>query len=156
MRSFIWIGDIENKKLVIMARKIYCIPTSECGIGLRHFISISIASNLKLCQDFVNSNDHWAKLVKFRALRQCITIYHHIFSSIWSGVNESYNTIISNSIWTIGNGREINFWLDDWCGNFLAQSLNIPIVDKWVNILQPANGLSKPFMCYQSLPHTFA
>jgi len=32
---------------------------------------------------------------------------------------------MDNSNWLVGNGKVINCWLDNWCGEVLAQSLNL-------------------------------
>ncbi|GAU10152.1 hypothetical protein TSUD_423850 [Trifolium subterraneum] len=53
-------------------------------------------------------------------------IHHHIFSSIWSSVKEEVPTILENSIWLLGNGEDINFWNDNWCGSILSEVFNIP------------------------------
>jgi hypothetical protein len=34
--------------------------------------------------------------------------------------------IRDNSIWLLGNGADINFWLDNWCGVPIAEQLDIP------------------------------
>lgn len=33
---------------------------------------------------------------------------------------------MENPSWLIGNGREVNLWLDNWCGTPLATKFNIP------------------------------
>jgi len=33
--------------------------------------------------------------------------------------------IKENSRWIVGDGAEINFWLDAWCGDPLIQTLNL-------------------------------
>ena len=58
-------------------------------------------------------------------LRQSTCISHHIFSSIWSAIKNEFLVIKENSSWIIGNGENINFWLDAWCGDPLIQSLNL-------------------------------
>jgi hypothetical protein len=35
--------------------------------------------------------------------------------------------IKDNSIWLLGNGENINFWLDKWCGDPLVEQLHIPV-----------------------------
>jgi len=34
--------------------------------------------------------------------------------------------VLDNLSWNLGNGKQINFWLDSWCGPPIASSLNIP------------------------------
>jgi hypothetical protein len=34
--------------------------------------------------------------------------------------------MMENSIWTIGNEENINFWNDNWCGIPLSDLFNIP------------------------------
>jgi hypothetical protein len=54
-------------------------------------------------------------------------IHHHIYSSLWGGIKEEVNTIFDNSIWLLGNGKDINFWNDKWCGPSLSEVFNIPV-----------------------------
>jgi hypothetical protein len=48
-------------------------------------------------------------------------IIHH-----WSSVKDEFNVIMSNSIWLLGNGENINFWNDLWCGIPLSVQFHIP------------------------------
>jgi hypothetical protein len=34
--------------------------------------------------------------------------------------------MFQNSIWLLGNGEDINFWNDNWCGTPLSNTFNIP------------------------------
>jgi hypothetical protein len=34
--------------------------------------------------------------------------------------------IKDNAVWLVGNGENINFWLDSWCGDPLVDRLDIP------------------------------
>jgi len=36
-----------------------------------------------------------------------------------------YQNIMDNSTWLAGDGKKINFWLDSWCGENLAQTFNV-------------------------------
>ncbi|GAU43585.1 hypothetical protein TSUD_27870 [Trifolium subterraneum] len=67
-----------------------------------------------------------SKLLQARVMRGKKTIHHHIFSSIWSNIKEEVPTILENSIWLLGNGEDINFWNDNWCGSILFEVFNIP------------------------------
>jgi ribonuclease HI len=59
-------------------------------------------------------------------LRGRRVISHHIYSSIWSSIKSEFVDILMNSGWLVGNGNNINFWLDNWCGDSLVSQLNIP------------------------------
>lgn len=54
---------------------------------------------------------------------------HNISSSIWSLAKNSYTLIMDISAWIIGNGIQINFWLNFWCGPPLSQTLNHFVFD---------------------------
>jgi ribonuclease HI len=84
------------------------------------------ATNLKLSWTIFTSQCSWAKLLKDRVLRGKKTIQHHIFPSIWSSVKDEFNVLMSNSIWLLGNGENINFWNDPWCGVPLSVQFQIP------------------------------
>ena len=73
----------------------------------------------------MNSKEDWALLLKSKVIRGRRVISHHIFSSIWRSIKNEFSTIQSNCGWQIGNGNDINFWLDNWCGVSIASQLNI-------------------------------
>ncbi|GAU45289.1 hypothetical protein TSUD_327470 [Trifolium subterraneum] len=41
-------------------------------------------------------------------------------------IKDEFAVIMENSFWLLGNGKEINFWNDNWCGTPLVDQLNIP------------------------------
>jgi hypothetical protein len=104
-----------------------CKPFNEGGLGIRNLVKLNEASNLKLCRNFFHSTEQWAVFLRCRVCRNSKVINHHIFSSIWSGIKGYYSVIMENSSWLLGNGDNINFWLDHWCGEPIAKSLDIPI-----------------------------
>ncbi|GAU15839.1 hypothetical protein TSUD_236550, partial [Trifolium subterraneum] len=126
IRNFIWSGDIDKRKLVTVAWTNCCKSFSDGGLGIRSIIFLNEASNIKQCWDLVNSQDHWARLLRSKVLRNGRQISYHIFSSLWSGLKGVYEDFKQHSSWLIGNGGNINFWLDNWCGQPLVHSLNIP------------------------------
>ncbi|XP_045794076.1 uncharacterized protein LOC123888954 [Trifolium pratense] len=97
----------------------------EGGLGLRSLISINEAANLKLCWEFLNTDEDWAHVLRSRVLRGQKAINHHIFSSLWSSIKSEMSVIKENSCWKVGTGHNINLWNDPWCGVPLAQSLHI-------------------------------
>jgi ribonuclease HI len=126
IRNFIWSGDITKRKLVAVAWSKICKPANKGGLGLRSISSLNKGANLKLCWDMMNSNEDWAVLLKDRVLRKKKTITHHIFSSLWSSIKHVYPDLLFNSSWVLGDGANINFWIDSWCGDSIASLLHIP------------------------------
>ncbi|GAU22700.1 hypothetical protein TSUD_138230 [Trifolium subterraneum] len=126
VRNFIWSGDMEKRKLVTTSWKKLCRPLSQGGLNLKSLTNLNKATNLNLCWTILNSNNSWAKLIRDRVIRNRKIIQHHIFSSIWSSVKDEFEIIMDNSVWLLGNGEDINFWNDNWCGIPLAEQLNIP------------------------------
>jgi hypothetical protein len=126
IRNFIWSGDPDKRKLVTVSWKKLCRPISQGGLNLRSLSSLNKASNLKLCWNLLNSHCSWARILKERVIRGRRVIQHHISSSIWSSIKEEFSVIADNSIWLLGNGENINFWKDNWCGTSLVELFNIP------------------------------
>lgn len=116
IKNFIWSEDITQRKLVTMAWKMLYRPFDEGGLGLKSLIKINEASNLKLCWNLLNSDEMWAVILKNRVLRYRRHIVHHVSSSIWSNVKSEYTTFHENSTCLLGNGENIKFWTDSWCG----------------------------------------
>jgi hypothetical protein len=52
-------------------------------------------------------------------------ISHHIYYSIWSSINNDFDSINHNIVWQLGFGNNVNFLLDSWCGAPIASQLNI-------------------------------
>ena len=102
-----------------------CVDYEEGGLGTKSLICLNEASNLKMCWNLLQSDEQWAIILRNRVLRNGGHIRHHIFSSIWSSIKMEYQNIMDNSTWLVGDGKKINFWLDSWCGESLAQTFNV-------------------------------
>ncbi|GAU31405.1 hypothetical protein TSUD_370540 [Trifolium subterraneum] len=103
------------------------MPLAQGGVNLRSFSKLNKATNLKLCWTMLSSHQSWATLLKARVFRSKNVIHHHIFSSLWSSIKEEFGVIKDNSAWILGDGEDINFWNDNWCGTPLAEFFNIPL-----------------------------
>ena len=108
IRNFIWSGDKDKRKLVLVSCKKLCLPLNQGGLNIRSLINLNNASSLKMCWTFLHSQKSWASLLKERVLRSISTIQHHISSSLWSSMKEEFKVITENSIWLLGNGENIN------------------------------------------------
>ncbi|XP_058761210.1 uncharacterized protein LOC131634556 [Vicia villosa] len=116
-RNFIWSGDIDKRKCVTVAWDICCRPYAQGGLGMRSLVTLNEAANLKQCWDLFNSKEQWAVLIRAKVLRNNRRISYHIYSSLWSSMKASFDDVIGNSCWLIGNGERVNFWTDKWFGS---------------------------------------
>lgn len=73
------------------------------------------------------SNEEWAVFFRARFTFFNKPIIKYIKSSIWPRIKVNLNSVMSNSIWQLGDGRSINFWLDNWLGRPLVDYMPIPI-----------------------------
>lgn len=126
MRNIIWGGSIDNKKLVIVAWKSCCKRLNEGGLGIFSLRAYKSGTNMHLCRIFLNSNQSWCNLLKVGVKRNGKVIKYSIKSSIWIGIKEAHQLVLENCNWIIGNGKNVNFWLDNWLGVSLASKYNIP------------------------------
>lgn len=113
------------RKLVTVAWHKICAPVVEGGLGLKSIRSLNEASLLKLSFELLASNKEWAGFLRqmFSFINKpCI---NYIKPSIWPGIKLNLLTVMENSIWQIGDGKNINFWLDNWLSSPLADQLQI-------------------------------
>lgn len=82
MRNFIWSGNIEKKKTIIVAWKICCKKQNEGGLGIPSLKAYNTATNLQLCWKFLNDTKCWSNLLKARVLRNGRIIKYAIKYSI--------------------------------------------------------------------------
>lgn len=96
-KNFIWNGNSNQRKMVMIAWKKVCQPKASGGLGIRFLICLNETDNLKLCWEFLNSNEYWATILRSKVLRQNRVICHHISSIIWSGIKVEFQKVIDNS-----------------------------------------------------------
>jgi len=125
IKNFIWTGDTAKRKLVTVAWKKVCNSYEGGGLGIRSLVRLNEAFNLKLGWDMLHSNEEWANILRSRAIKRRKPINHHIFSSLWNGIKHELPVITENSTWLIGNGKNVNFWYDNWCGDSLQNTFNL-------------------------------
>ncbi|XP_058775611.1 uncharacterized protein LOC131649884 [Vicia villosa] len=128
-RNFIWSGSTVKRKICVAAWNKICRPKLHGGLGIRSLLRINEDSNLRLAWDIRNSVEQWAVILIARVLKGFGTINYHIFSSIWSSIKAEWPTLIRNCAWILGNGSNINFWLDNWCGNPLVLSTSVEFLN---------------------------
>jgi len=124
--NFIWSGDVDKRKLVIVPWNKSCRPVIQGGLGIRSLKSLNEAVNLKLCWDLRNSSQPWAKLLKCRCIRNRKPISYHIYSSIWSSIKNGFDNTNDQIGWLTGNGENVSFWNDNLCGVTMSTTFNLP------------------------------
>lgn len=126
MENFIWSGNVEKKKLVIVAWKKWCENLEEGGFGIIFLHHYNTVTNLHLCWQLINNTQSLTSLLAPRVRRNNKNIGYFIKLSLWRGIKDFYNKVMDESVWIIGNGRKINFWSDNWAGETLAFKYKIP------------------------------
>ncbi|XP_019432511.1 PREDICTED: uncharacterized protein LOC109339510 [Lupinus angustifolius] len=126
VRNFIWSGDIGVKKLVTVAWHRVCSYMDEGGLGIKSFKCLNKASLLKLTWDLKTTNLEWAIFFRLKFNCKGYTTPKYSKSSIWPGIRDNWVHASLNSIWLVGDGLSVNFWKDNWLGEPLVDTLNIP------------------------------
>lgn len=126
IRNYIWAGPISTRNIVTLAWKIVCLPLVEGGLGIKSLRTLNKAALLKLSWEFLASDKEWVSFLKARFFQVHKPSIKYVESSIWPGIKLNMQIVLSDSIWMIGDGKEINFLLDNWISQPLVEILNIP------------------------------
>ncbi|XP_058783255.1 uncharacterized protein LOC131657925 [Vicia villosa] len=128
IRNSIWSGNMDKKKLVTVKWKTCCTGYKEGGLGLKSIKIFNDATCLTLGWSFLQNQHSWASVLAARVRRKNRFINYSIKSSIWSSIKGNLSMITDNCQWLIGDGSNINFWLDNWYGEPLVDVFKIPSV----------------------------
>ncbi|XP_026428491.1 uncharacterized protein LOC113324385 [Papaver somniferum] len=87
LRNFLWSGNAEEQKYIIIAWDKVCVPLEEGGLGIRRFEDINKALLMKLLWKILNSNEEWEKffLAKYND-KNGLWISYYKQSSVWIGI----------------------------------------------------------------------
>ncbi|XP_019438986.1 PREDICTED: uncharacterized protein LOC109344689 [Lupinus angustifolius] len=91
IRNFIWSGDINTKKLVIVAWHKLCTPTKEGGLGLRSIADMNQVALLKLAWEMKSSSQEWASFYRIRFYEARSIQASFVKSSIWPSIKRFWN-----------------------------------------------------------------
>lgn len=125
IKNFIWSGDIHTRKVCTVSWKVLCLPGSAGGLDVKPTRLINESFMLKLAWQLVSSNLQWATLFRRRYFINGRPTLCYVKSSVWSSFRMHVGTILSNSLWVIGTGANINLWTDNWLGESLVDLLHI-------------------------------
>ncbi|XP_039690616.1 uncharacterized protein [Medicago truncatula] len=127
IKKFIWSGDVLMKKVCTVSWKVLCRPWDEGGLDIKHTCLINEALILKLSWDLIARETQWSNLFKRRYFSNGQPSMRYFKSSVWSGIKLHIGTVMSNSLWIVGNGNNIHFWTDNWLGVPLVELMNINV-----------------------------
>ncbi|CAL0303089.1 unnamed protein product [Lupinus luteus] len=126
IRNFVWSGNIKVRKLVTVAWKNVCLPLKEGGLGIRSIKKMNHAAMLKLTWEMLHSNQEWARFFRNRFSHTPNPSNIYFKSSNWPAIIANWHIVHMNSVWIIGDGQRTDFWIDNWLGEPLIDTLNIP------------------------------
>lgn len=109
IRNFVWLGDVDTRKIITVARKTVCSPTCDGGLGLKSIASINKAAVLKLSWEILYLDSQWSSFLRFGFIRNNVPVTYHIRSSIIPAIKYHLTAIKDNTTWILGDGRSINF-----------------------------------------------
>lgn len=126
IRNFIWSGDILTRKMVIVAWSKMSCPVKEGGVGIKSLGCLNKAALLTLSWNMITADKDRASFLRGRFLQHGKPSTRYIKSSVWPGIKSLVTTALSNSIWLIGDGKDVNFWLHNRLSKPIVDMLNIP------------------------------
>ncbi|XP_042482204.1 uncharacterized protein LOC122062621 [Macadamia integrifolia] len=117
IRNFIWTGDVDTCRSIIVSWDQCCKPKSEGGLGLRRLREINEALLSKAVWKTKHDDDPTYRFLKARFTKADGSLRKgYRSSSIWMGFRKLWEFVSLNERWIIGNGRKINFLNDRWLG----------------------------------------
>ena len=125
IKNFIWSGDILTRKVCTVSWKRMCHPWAAGGLDLKSTHLINESLMLQLAWQFTSGNSQWSQLLRQRYLSHGHPIQRYIKSSVWCGIKEHMGMVVSNSLWIVGTGDNIQFWSDNWLGEPLLDLLKV-------------------------------
>ncbi|XP_019423314.1 PREDICTED: uncharacterized protein LOC109332721 [Lupinus angustifolius] len=124
IRNFIWSGDTSIRKIATVSWHKVCSPSNSGDLGLRSIKAMNQAALIKLAWEMSSSNQEWAILYRHRFGMGSSPSQRYFKSSICPGIKRNWHTVISNSIWLVGEGKCL-------AGQLIASNIaDIFIVDK--------------------------
>ncbi|XP_026383959.1 uncharacterized protein LOC113279480 [Papaver somniferum] len=118
IRNFIWSGDSNVSRTVVVSFDKICCPFEEGGLGLPRMATINTTLLMKLWWNIRTSNKKWAGFLraKFFGRNGCIKQFS-VKSSILPGIRKVHQLVDSNTKVQPGDGRSTSLYYDAWHGN---------------------------------------
>jgi len=117
-REFFWKKNNSEQGLPMVAWDKVCTPKNLGGLGLRKMAAVNCAFQCKLAWKILAGKDSlWTSVMRAKYLRG------HPFlaasakpgdSTVWRTLTKCQDLIRQGMVWTIGDGKDISFWKDNW------------------------------------------
>ena len=125
-----------------------CTDKRKGGLGIKSFSKMNKALLCKWSWRFANDrNSLWRKVIcsKFGETNggwHTCDLRGGYETSLWKEIRKEWPSFFQNMVFSLGDGRRINFWKDVWCGEEalcsiypslfnLALNKEATVVDTW-------------------------
>jgi len=125
IKNFIWSGDVLARKVCTVSWSIMSRSWAEGGLDIKPTRLINEALILKLAWDFRAKDTQWTSIFKRRYFTHGQPIMRYCKTSVWSRIKSHIGTVMANSVWVVGTGESINFWIDNWLGEPLVDLIHL-------------------------------
>lgn len=127
IKNFIWSGDVLTRKVCTVSWQVLCRTWEEGGLDIRPTRLINESLILKLSWDLIAHDKQWATLFKQRYFLNGRPSTRYFQTSVWSGIKSHIGKVLNNSLWIVGTGNKIHFWIDNWLGDPLVDLMHIDV-----------------------------
>ncbi|RVW74735.1 putative ribonuclease H protein [Vitis vinifera] len=128
-RDFLWGGGALERKPHLVNWDSVCSDIRKGGLGVRRLTTLNRALLCKWNWRFANEREAlWRQVIgrKFgeeqggwytREVREGFGV------SLWKEIRKEGALLQNKVVFSVGNGRRVKFWNDNWCGNFSLSNL---------------------------------
>ncbi|CAN1848775.1 Putative ribonuclease H protein At1g65750 [Linum perenne] len=119
IRSFVWGGSKDERKIHLVSWDVVCRPTSQGGLRLRKAKELNEAFLMKLGWHILKHPEKlWVRVMTSKYLKEVdevISIRRKNWgSALWRGIRRVWPTLRNSCQKSIRDGKSTSFWFDAW------------------------------------------
>ncbi|CAJ2652742.1 unnamed protein product [Trifolium pratense] len=163
-KNFLWGETSQSRKPHLVGWDVCCLPKNEGGLGIKRPHYMNNAFLMKMLWNLINNpDDLWCKVLygKYGRNDDLRVIIHSqpYDSPLWRALTGIWDQFQQNIVWQLGDGNNINFWLDKWMpgGNSLFSTTNQSFIDTTLSVREvvtPSGDWDYDFLI-SNLPSNF-